>query len=150
MEFGNVRSRSVVPPAAVYRYVAGLERLKYSLPDYTAALAHEMKMMPPPAPELFSLIPTCDGRLQNDRYSTSLVHRYLGGHGVPYTAAATTAEGSCLFNAASLLIKGTRLFYSYFDITKIMGDRRCITHHKIGDGIVQILGSGMAYMHSQI
>src|SRR5271155_5528455 len=110
MEFGYNNNMSGVGDVHVgvirYNYVEGLKRLHEALPNYAAAVAEEIQRIPPASPKLFSLANTCDGRMMPDRFSTSLVHRYLGAHGSPFTAATTTADGSCLFHAASILIAG--------------------------------------------
>ena len=105
MEFGNIARRDMPAP---YNYLAGLQPLKLSLPNYSVTVTEQSKQIPPAAASLFTLVETCDGRLKNDRYSTSLLHRYMGIHGAPYTAAITTADGSCLFHSASLLICGKK------------------------------------------
>ena len=106
MELGNVTAQNI--GVRGYNYEESLKQIQLFLPNITCRQAEEVKRMPCASNNLFSLTKTqmYDGRLCPDRYSTSLLHGYIGYHGFVYTAAQTPADGSCLFYAASLLICG--------------------------------------------
>ena len=94
-----------------YNYSAALTNIYSALNLYDeeairAVLDDELKRLPAPAADLFKFVPYSGDLYERDRYSTSLVHRFLGLHGAPFTAARVNADGSCLFHSASMRING--------------------------------------------
>ena len=108
MEFGSVTAAGV-DTCKRYDYKSGLKRLHTASLSgnelsIIKAVCNEMALVSAPESTLFQLTNTCDGRLSRDGYSTALLYRCFPGS--QFTAAQTTGDGSCLFNAASLLICG--------------------------------------------
>jgi len=89
-------------------YIACLLRLKSAMPNYERVLHNELRDIPAASPTIFSLVSRSGdtSMFQRDRYSTSLIHGYMRLRAAPFTAAIVSGDGSCLFNAASLLIIG--------------------------------------------
>ena len=112
MEFvGNKGSVPNIGNALSRYYVVALRRVQSALESYNEetimnVVHDEIARAPPVASTLFTLLRNQPGVYARDRYSTSLVHRYLGFEASPFTAALSTADGSCLFNSASLRITG--------------------------------------------
>lgn len=93
-------------PDESYNYAAALQRLVRALdsPEDLLAKAFRVELfnMPTASDTLFRMSAVS---LRRDAYSTSML-QHCAGVPLGYFAACASANGSCLFNSASLLISG--------------------------------------------